>query len=340
MSEPTSVLTFSDLILEVAHKLGMAYYGVNAEGVAEIPVDAHDLAECKRVVNSGIRMFIHDAPKSNGWRWTKPIASVVLWPSVAAVAGATVVAVWDAPSGKTTITAGVASFYESMELRTITFTVGGSFTISDYVSPTVVKVTGNAAAASGSTWVMTSTGDYTLSPWFGGEYSGRILYVSNTGVGSGIEWISESVIREWRQNLASSSGTPYLAAVRAMTTGTPRRRWELIVHPASTELLTVQFQYPLYFDKLTAVTEVHPAPFGHDETVKAACLAVAEKEKNDAPGPDWEYYRGICLPNSYRIDAASAPRRLGYFGDPGSASESGDYRNSAGYTRPLIVYYP
>ena len=339
MAEPTSVLTFSDLILEVAHKLGMAYYGANADGVAEIPTDAHDLAECKRVVNSGIRMFIADAPKPNGWRWTKPIASVVLWPSVVAVAGTTVTAVWHVATGTTTITAGVASFYESMELRTITFTVGGSFTICNYTSPTVVEVTGNAGAANGSTWAMTSTGDYTLSPWFGGEHSGRILYAANTSVGAGIGWIGESVIREWRQNLANSSGTPYLAAVRVMTTGTPRRRWELIVQPAPTEVLTVQFQYPLYFDKLTAVTEVHPAPFGHDETVKAACLAVAEKEKNDAPGPDWEYYRSICLPNSYRIDAASAPRRLGYFGDPGSASV-GDYRSSAGYIRPLVTFYP
>jgi hypothetical protein len=29
MSEPTSVLTFSDLILEVAYKLGIAYYGAD-----------------------------------------------------------------------------------------------------------------------------------------------------------------------------------------------------------------------------------------------------------------------------------------------------------------------
>jgi hypothetical protein len=37
MSEPTSVLTFSDLILEVAYKLGIAYYGAAGDGAAQVP---------------------------------------------------------------------------------------------------------------------------------------------------------------------------------------------------------------------------------------------------------------------------------------------------------------
>jgi hypothetical protein len=316
MSEPTSAMTFGDLVLDVAVKLGVAYYGADGTLAAAVPVDAHDLAECKRIVNNGIRMFIHDAPRPRGWRWMEPIASVSLWPSIAvAVANPVAAAVWDAPSGKTTITITLAAFYESMELRTITFTGVGSFVISDYTSSTVVKVTGNAAAAVGATWAMTATGDYTLPSAFGGQASGKILYAAGSD-SSDIEWSGEAEIRGWRQNLNDSYGTPFLAAFRPMTTGTPRRRWELMVHPQPSELSVVEFSYPIHFNALTAVTETHPAPFGHDESIKAACLAVAEKEKNDAFGPDWDYYRNICLPNSYRIDASSAPRRLGYFGNP------------------------
>lgn len=73
MSEPTGGLTFEDLVIRVAEYLGVASYGVNGDGAAAVPTDAHDLALCKRLVNDGIRMFIADNSK---WRWTRKLFSL------------------------------------------------------------------------------------------------------------------------------------------------------------------------------------------------------------------------------------------------------------------------
>src|ERR1700744_5506065 len=83
-TEPSSVLAFQDLILEVAYKIGVAYYGSDGQGVPQIPVDAHDLYICKEIVNKAIRMFINDGPKPNGWKWLNPIAQIDFWPMIAA----------------------------------------------------------------------------------------------------------------------------------------------------------------------------------------------------------------------------------------------------------------
>jgi len=339
MSEPTSTLTFADLILEVAHKLGIAYYGADGDEAAQVPVDAHDLDECKRIVNNAIRMFISDAPQPNGWRWLRPIATVTLWTTIPADVTNTITAVYDAGTGKTTLTAVRESFYPSMELKSIVLTDTGTFTISDYVSATQIKVSGNAAAANGKTWSIETDGNYTLPQTFGGQYSGDITFIAGTRRGTGLDWTDESVIRKWRQNITDHSGTPFLVAVRPMTTGTPRRRWELLMWPKPIEVLHVEFPYTLHFDSLVNLTDVHPAPFGFDEAVKAACLAVAEKEKNDTLGVDWQYYREVALPNAYRVDAMSAPKKLGYFGNPGpvKASEAIRYFRNRLYQRPSVT---
>lgn len=344
MAEPTSALTFSDLILEVAHKLGVAYYGAAGDQAAQIPTDTHDLDECKRIVNNAIRMFINDAP-ANGWRWLRPVQTVTLWPSVAADSDNTVTAVYSSPT--TTLTAVEDSFYPSMELHPILLGAGGAvFYISEYVSAKVIKVTGNAAAHTGGVWAITADGNYTLGQNFGGQFLGPITFVSGTNRGSMLDWIDEASIRQGRQ-VTDQSGTPSLAAVRLVSpessvypTGTPRRRWELMMWPVPSEVLTCEFPYVLHFDKLTTTTETHPAPFGMDEAIKAACLAVAEKEKNDVMGIEWQYYREIALPNAHRADAMSAPKKLGYFGNSGpvKASEAIRYFRDSLYQRPAVTF--
>ena len=92
------------------------------------------------------------------------------------------------------------------------------------------------------------------------------------------------------------------------------------------------------------MTDLTPAPFGHDESILAACKAVAEKEAEDTiGGPDWSYYRELCLPNSYRIDAMSAPKALGYFGNPTARKNSvpaiRTFRDFW-YQRPTVPVFP
>ena len=340
MAEPTSTLTFGDLLIEVARKIGVAYYGAAGTGVAQVPIDPHDLDEVKRHVNNGIRMFIADAPPS-GWRWTRPVASVVLWPTVDELAGRTVTGGAFA-AGVTTITANQAVFHPSMERKTISIDGVGDFVISSYTSATVVVVTGDASPAVADLFSIEANGNYTLPQTFGGQYTGAITYAAGTNRGVPLAWSNEGDIRVWRENQDDSTGQPWLVAVRPMDNGLPRRRWELVVYPEPDEELTVEFPYDLHFDELTTVTEVHPAPFGHDETIKAACLAVAEKDVEGVNGVDWNYYKQTCLPNSYRIDARSGPRRLGYFGDPGHGGDGSPIRTFRDqvYQRPEVTFTP
>lgn len=67
--------TFSDLVKRAAELAGCAYYTDGGQGKAEVPIDAHDLDKCKRVVNDGFRMFVADAPVK-GWKWMRRLASV------------------------------------------------------------------------------------------------------------------------------------------------------------------------------------------------------------------------------------------------------------------------
>jgi hypothetical protein len=68
--------------------------------------------------------------------------------------------------------------------------------------------------------------------------------------------------------------------------------------PHAARYLSLLYKYVLHFDSLVTLTDTSPAPFGHDETVKAACRAQAEKDVHDALGLDWQYYRETALPNS------------------------------------------
>lgn len=344
MAEPTSALTFEDLIIELTRKMGTAEYeGTNADGKIMIPTDAYNLDEAKRMVNSAIRMFINDAPRA-GWRWTKPIGSFVLWSTVNTDSSNTVTfAGYDPASNKTTITVTSAAFLDTMEEKTLTLTTSGDQTITDVVSSTSVKVSGELTSAiDGETFSITADGNYTLPPTFGGTVSGQIAYAANTDLGVGLDWASESLIRQWRAD-TDQTGDPFAAAVRPKATvvGT-RRRWELMVYPTPNEQVTVEFPFELSFDKLIDLTESPPTPLNQDENLKAAVLAIADKEGEGILGTDWEYYRSTALPNAYRTDARSAPRRIGSFNSPGDISNAEAIRifRARLFQRPNVTFNP
>lgn len=343
MAEPTGVLTFKDFILDVVRKLGWGSYGADGDEELQLPDDVHDLAEAKRIVNEGIQMFIGASPKG-GWRWMKPTADIVIWGTIATDSDNKISSEgYDPQTDKTTLTVGSDSFYASMEEKSIVLTGVDTFTIADYVSATKIKVRGDAtgAGSSGVTWSMTADGNYTLPKNFGGMYEGRITYEEDTNQGVGIDWASEAMIRQWRENVSDETGDPYLAAIRIMDSGQPRRRWELMVYPQPDEILTVQFPYNVYFDELVDLDDVSPAPFFHDHAVRYACRAVAEMEQLDAPGPSMQYFQNVALPQSHEADARSAPRKLGYFGNP-SHTTGGQHPihwfRQHGQQRPDVTY--
>jgi hypothetical protein len=326
--EPTSALTFGDLILEVAREMGVAYYGAAGDEEIQIPINAPDLAECERHVNNGLRMFFADAPET-GWRFLRPIATVDLWASDVTAAAITATAVTD--SGRTVMTVtGASPLSESMEFKMVTVTdLTNQVMITKVLSTTTCEINLNGESDfSAKTFAITANGRYTLPPYFAGVTTGPPTYVADSDVGVGLSWANETEIRRWRESSDDSTGNPIWLAVRPMYTDglgnrLMSRRWELLAYPTPSEDEVIEFPFEFHFDKMVDHLESPPVPFSHDECLKAACLAVIERDVYDRPGRHWANYHEKALPKSVVIDRRSAPRRLGYFGN----HEGGTYRD-------------
>ncbi len=336
-TEASSALTNGDLILEVARKMGVAYYGENGDEQAQIPQDDHDLSECQRHVNNGLRMFISDAPET-GWRWTRPTASVDLWPTVSVTAGITVTAGnYDRTGDRTLLTSNTAVFYETMEEKSIVVTGQGTFIIKQYISSTQVYVYGSHYFAAASTFGVNADGNYTLPKTFAGTFTGQLTFAAATNRAVQIQWSDEATIRELRENVSIQTGIPRYVAISVFVPTSGRRRYQMMTYPTPYQLFTVQFPYDLHFDQMTDVGETPPTPISHDETIRAACLAVVERDVDDRPdGPNTDYYVGKCLPNSKKIDARSGPRKLGYFGNDRTVVTPRNFREFM--KRPNVTY--
>ncbi len=382
MSEPTAAMTFRDLILHVAKKVGFAFYGDDGTEVAQIPQNVEDLQTCKDHVNRGIRMLLLDAPVT-GWRCARPTAQVELWPSVATEAIATdawvtatsyalgskvleagesyvcIVAhtsgvfaadlvsaywreTWDCTSvyepatDTTLITASASLFYASMERKTLTVTGVGDLTIASYVSATQVRVDGDNHWVGANTFSITGDGNFTMPQTFGGNVEGDITFAAGTNTGARIEWVHEARIRQSREVVSTDTGDPRYAACRPIA-GSPRR-WELIMWPIPSELVTVEFPYELYFDKLTNLDDLHPFGYRFDEVLQAAVMAVAEQDTEDISAGLTQYYRETALPNAHRLDTRAAPRRLGYCGNGRQRLTQRNFREFT--RRPTVTYTP
>lgn len=333
-AEPTGSFTFQDLLIRFATEIGTAYHGTDGDEAAQVPTDAHDLAEAKRHVNDAIRQVLNDAPPQ-GWRWARPKASVVLWPSVeldddVTANGGT----YDSTNDQTTLEASEASFYPSMERKTVTITDVGDFIIKAYASSTRVTVEGDASSVTAATFSIEADGDYSLPKTFGGVWVGQIKYAADSGAVNVIKWADEGSVRTMRETSAET-GEPNLAGTRVMS---DRRQWWLSVWPTPSEAVTVEFPYELYFNTLTDVTDKPPIPFLYDELLRAAVLMIAERDVHRLlDGPHTRYYQQ-ALAAAYLTDARSAPKRLGYCGDPGAAVQPNVYNFRGFRSRPTVEF--
>lgn len=319
MAEPTGRLTFGDLLLEAALEMGVAYFGADGTEAAQVPLDAHDLAEVKRHTNNAIRMLIGQGPPGD-WQWRRPVISLVLWASLEETTGVTVTGgVYDAGNDQTTITANTSVFYPSMELHDLVIDGVGTFEIASYTSATVVVVTGDASTASADLYSITADGNYTLPQTFTGQYTGKINYAAETNQSYDIQWGDEGTIRSLREDTLDTN-FPTLAAVRVMTGG---RRWELLTYQVPSTVTTVEFPSMIYFTTLTDEADLPSMPYTFDEALKAATLFVVERDVHkERNGPHFEYYTSIALPAAWTLDQRSAPRKIGYFGNPATAART------------------
>ena len=238
-------LTYNDFILEVALLGGLAYYGANSDEEAQIPVDAHDLSQCKRIVNNALRMFIARSP-ADGWQWQK-------------------------------------------QRTRITFAPDGDG---------ILNVDGRPDR-------------YLLPVGFNGQHSGPITYDTDTNNIPYIVWVSEATLRQYRSS-TTYTGEPKWAAIR--TSPLPGR-WELIVYPLPSRADTIVFNWTQTRDKFVETTDVTPMGSIYDNDFLCACKATAEMEFGpdalEGPAGNETRWEKIHLPNAWKLDAQSTPRRLG-----------------------------
>ena len=258
MAEPTSALTFYDLILRVAKAAECAYYGATGQERAMIPIESEMLDRCKLVVNDAIRGFIAAAPV-HGWRWRNRDMEVNL---VRAYTGA-------ATAGTTAslTDSGIAGdyandFFNGYTLRIVAGTGQDEYaTVTDYDGTNGVFAF--AALSGGSTPDTTSQyricrstqvidsdpSRYLLTQDFQGELAGDITFKAESNA-CGIEWTSETEIRRNREIDVITGDAPFAAAIKP---NSAKRRWELIVDPSPTAEHTVVFPYKAGFDNLDLV---------------------------------------------------------------------------------------
>lgn len=118
-------------------------------------------------------------------------------------------------------------------------------------------------------------------------------------------------------------GYPRYCATRAKSsTGASGQRWELVLWPTPDDAYVLTGRYQALQNELS---DSYPYPLGgepHAETIRAACLAVAEEESQEGRGVRWQEFIDR-LRTSIEFDARNdSPRTLGYNSDPGIDPES------------------
>ncbi len=316
MAEPTSGLSFTELIRRVANKAGVAYFGSSGDQSALIPVDAYNLGLCKDIVRDAFRMFVSDCPK-RGWKWQKRLMSVVL--TATRITGTA-----DSASTTTVVDLTLADTYDtnndlkgyycyiltgtgigSWAVITGYTTLTGTITVADWLDE--YGNAGGTDPAADSTFAVTPVetvgGDisrYPLPESFGGEVSGPIGYAAGTAHATPIEWRDESFIRANRVPTVTT-GYPHYAAIRPLepaitdiSGGSAKRRFELILDPQPSAVDTLEFPYLAHFDNLDVETGTGTTGTGADN------LADSTRKEGD------DYFNG------WRIDIISGTGKGSY----------------------------
>jgi len=255
MSEPTGVLGFRDLLLRVAEKAGMAYYGSDGQGKAIVPIDSFNLDKCKRIVNDGFRLF-DSSPPARGWHWKERIASIALAASESGTA----------TDGSATTLIDTTNRDEDDDyfndwILTITAGtgVGETATITDFDSGTsTLTFTALSGGSTPDTTSIYQLEKVNLMPEdFDGQVSGAVTYAASSNHATDISIVDESTIRKFRADFVSTgyvtkvAFAPYQPTAGALSSS---RRWEMIVDPAPVVADTLKVPYTSRFNAMDCET--------------------------------------------------------------------------------------
>lgn len=95
---------------------------------------------------------------------------------------------------------------------------------------------------------------------------------------------------------------------------TQSQRWRLMIFPTTDQAYNLQLRYYILPDCLSGARPYAYGGAAHAETLKAACLAAAERELNDMIGPMEQYFQDRLIA-SIAIDRKTKAQNLGYNAD-------------------------
>lgn len=327
MSEPTSALSFYDLILRIAERGGMAYYGATGQSKAMIPVDAYNLDLCKRIVNDGIRLFIA-SPPPNGWKWQRRMASVLLYPD---------------GDGADNIDSDAAryllpQYFAGQVDGNINYTNGTNHsTLITWTNPTVIDdrrsvtvTTGYPQLAavrpyqpssppslnSSRRWELIVdpqpvAADTLIFPYT--VYFDKMDLEAGIATGGSSTTLVDGTYRaeaddyfnDWVLEIIAGTGKGETATITDYTGDTGTFTFTALSGGSTPDTTSVYYVQP--------ASNLHPAGFQFDNVVVAACKAELEKQIEQVNEGFVELFYKVDLPNAHRIDSLSAPRSSGNF---------------------------
>ena len=321
MAESTLSITYQEIRNEVGYVLG---YGLNtASSWNDRQTELVDM-----VIRSGLKMFYSPAALdgvSHEWTFMRPIADLT---TTAPYSTGTI----EIASGVVTLTTGT---WPSWAAQGDLVTDGKLYTINTRDSDSQLTMDDTTVTlAAGATYEIRRY-SYDLADDYGG-LDGPITYQPASNVPyRAIKIVGENRIRQVRQGEHFST-YPEEAAIRSKVfDATVGSRYELLLWPAPDAEYQLQYRYKSNPDDLTETNKYPLGGFPHAETIKAACLAAAERESDEVQGVRYGYYMER-LQTSIAIDRQeNGPKHIGINRDRREDQyDVESYRNS-----DLIVRY-
>lgn len=322
--EPTSALTFYELLLRVAIKTGMAYYGPDGQQKAMVPIDPHNLDVCKRIVNDGFRLFESSQPP-RGWHWKNRVATILFYPDgngpdnidgdpsrymlPADFGGFT--------SGNPTYVAGTShntqiSWTDPLFIdRRKQTSVQSGYPMFAAVRP--YGPSSPPALSSTRRWELVVDPKPVSADTIQFPYTSSFNKMdAETGVATGgsATSLSDSTRGEpndyfkgWVLTVIAGKGKGESATVTGYTGATGTFTFTALSGGSTPDATSVYYVEP--------VGNIHPAGFQFDFAVEAAVLAKAEQTIEEINEGLTELYYKVHLPQAHAIDGLSRPRTVG-----------------------------
>lgn len=320
-NDPTLSLTMADFQIRVAEYLGIAYYGADGQGVAQVPINTHDLDLVTRLVQDGYRRFVSENPKWNVLDVPYTLTFVSQLSGIAASGSPT-----------TLVDSSIAgvyadNFFVGWGIR-VTHQTDGTIdaflTVSAYTGSTgtfTFAIAAAAATAAGDSYMTAqppASGGQNYRYVMPSDFYGIVLAPWTFEIGGPrltINVVSESEIRELRAG-ANTAGTPSVCAFRPLSTvaATNGGRWETLFWPAPASNYSVTLIYKRFPQQLVNATDRTVFGFQHDDAILAAMISEAERQRGDNVGPREAAYQDK-LAKAIMIDARSSMSRSKEFGD-------------------------